>query len=440
MPLAMKMLLALIGAYFCGMAMFSFRRCFCAVCETEQLMGSGGYGSIRSAKHHALDNFRIHKKPIAEAYVISLHESRFNVFEQRHFDLFATSNNGQDDDNTLDSFESSFLEWFPGYDGKNQSVLDEFSRVTGLFTINATLGQEKEDYASPHAAGCYLSHWRLLEKAQKSWKEKKKLQQKLTLTSDTTRIPPSKPDMLFVFEDDTHCVSNLVDRVWKVVQQLPKDWDILYVGGKPFSYYTMNETLEVMATRKFEAQGERPTNDELMKRACRGDFGVSPTGPFAPGTTKEDSWDSVTGANLEEDPPYWQSKWVLNTNAYVVNPKRILRVLRVLSEPMKYYLPVDVKLTYEYHREFMKAYHINENITNPSESALKAYLTPQLYCDQAAHRRIFNRDQTAEWQGFHWMPWKTFAGFPNGLGFVWDKIASRDVCSKFAKGKEKTKK
>mmetsp|Transcript_17397 Transcript_17397/g.43407 ORF Transcript_17397/g.43407 Transcript_17397/m.43407 type:complete len:446 (-) Transcript_17397:121-1458(-) len=433
MPLAMKVLLAMSGFYFCGMMVISSMRCFCALCGSEQLMGSNGYGGLRSAKHQALENFRTRKQPVTEVHVISLDKPGFEVFEQRNFDMFPGANE-DDDDNTKqgsnNNNDNNSLEWFRGYDGKNQNVLDNFAKMTRLDTVNATLGQEKDDYASPHSIGCYLSHWRLLYEIQEKWEAKKKSQQKLNSTSS------GKPDMLFIFEDDAHCVSNLVDRVWNVVQQLPKDWDILYIGGKPFSYYTMNETLKEMATRDFEEEGKRPNNGELLERTCRGDFGVSPTGPFAPGTTKEDSWEAVTGANLAEDPPYWHTKWVLNTHSYVINPKHISRVLRVLAEPMQNYQPVDVKLAYEYHREFMYAYRYENGLKAP-DAPLKAYLTPRVYCDQEVHRMISDRSQPVGWEGFHWVPWKIFKGFPSRQGFVWGKIASRDVCSEFSKEKNK---
>mmetsp|Transcript_21481 Transcript_21481/g.43635 ORF Transcript_21481/g.43635 Transcript_21481/m.43635 type:complete len:172 (-) Transcript_21481:393-908(-) len=152
--------------------------------------------------------------------------------------------------------------------GFKPKVLDQWSQITKLKRLNATdfmgpdAAQKKNAYASPHAVGCYLSHWRLLEQAWKSWGRNKRM---IHSNSDNDGIiekkgettttqqqqqqqqqqPPKRqtkhkrPDMLFVFEEDAHCVSNLIDRTWSVVRQLPKDWDILFVGGKPMSYYTM---------------------------------------------------------------------------------------------------------------------------------------------------------------------------------------------------------
>ena len=340
---------------------------------------------------------------------------------------------------------SASLEWFPAYNGMNQTVLDEFSKITGLGVLNATYFQtvseqvRKSIYASPHAVGCYLSHWRLLEKVRKSWGKPK---QAPPQSQSQNQSPPTassakrkrRPDMLFVFEDDAHCVTNLIDRTWKVVQRLPKDWDILYIGGKPFSYHTQGKTIGELSSETATVELPRPTDQELLDKMCQGGFGTSYSGPFAPGTSAKDSVAVTMGANLPKDPPYWQIKWIFNTNAYVINPKRIQRVLRVLSAPQYDYKPIDVLLSNDIFGEFFNpsAYENNTD-TRP----LQAFLTPNMYCDQEAKRTIYNRDQPPPWEGFFWLPWQTFSGFPNGTAYVWSKMATRTTCPNLVK--EKTK-
>jgi len=434
MPITMKVSLAMGGFYFCGCLTISLIRCFCSGSGAEMDGSIGGsYGSIRSAKQQALVEFGRPKQPVVEAYVISLYESKFNVFQQRHFDIFGdgdadydnTQGNGKEIDNSVT------LEWFKGYDGMEQAVLDEFSKNTGLFRIKASDFENeateriKNDYGSPHAVGCYLSHWRLLEKLQKDWTTR--IRSQGNTTSAATQKPPGKPDMLFVFEDDSHCVSNLIERTWSVVQKLPKDWDILYIGGKPFSMHTGNKTLKEFGTNEVTEEIPRPSNKELTERMCKGEFGAPSTGPFVPGTTQKDSYETVIGANLAEDPPYWEVKRVLNTNAYVINPKKIQRVLRVLSKPMKHYKPIDVTLAEDFNRAFMNPYEAQLSMEGPS-APLKAFLTPKMYCDQGVRRLIVNRNQPAEWEGFHWVPWRKTKVFPDRKGFIWGKIASRQTC------------
>jgi len=440
MPSTMKVLLAMSGFYFCGCLTISVVRCFCYGSGPKMDASiNGGHGSVWSAKQQALAEYGRSKQPVAEAYVISLHESKFNVFQQRHFDIFG---NGDGDDDTSQENEhqidiSVTLEWYKGYDGMDQAVLDDFSRTTDLFRINAsdfegaTTERLKSQYISPHAVGCYLSHWRLLEKRQKDWRARNRAQR--NTTSAATQKPPGKPDMLFVFEDDAHCVSNLVERTWSVVQKLPKDWDILYVGGKPFSMHTGNKTLKEFGTNQVTEEIPRPSDMELAKRMCEGEFGSPSTGPFVPGTTSKDSYETVIGANLAEDPPYWEVKRVLNTNAYVINPKRIQRVLRVLSKPMNQYKPIDVTLAEDFDRAFMNPYEAQFSMEGPS-APLKAFLTPKLYCDQGVHRLIANRNQPAEWEGFHWIPWRKAKGYPDRKGFMWGKMASRQTCAEFLNG------
>lgn len=431
-----KVMLAMSGIYFCGLFSVSFIRCFCS--ENRSGMDGSMGGSIRSAKQQALDDFRKSRQPVAEAYVISLHESKFNVFQQRHFDM-ANGGDGSDDDivetNNKQNDGYFSLEWFQGYNGFDQAVLDEFSSITGLKKQNVsefeklTSEEVKGLYNGPHAVGCYLSHWRLLEKVQKAWKTKKSSEQSTTIESAAQK-PQGTPDMLFVFEDDTHCVTNLIDRTWKVVQKLPKDWDILYIGGKPFSLHTGNMSLPDLALIKETEDIPRPSNEELARKMCNGDFGTSATGPFAPGTSAEDSYETASGTNLTEDPPYWQTKWILNTNSYVINPKRIQRVLRVLSQPMPHYKPIDVTLTEEYHRTFMKN-EAQGSMEGPS-APLKAFLTPKMFCDQGARRHIINRNEPTPWEGFHWLPWRKSKTFPDQRGYVWRKIANRQSCAEFS--------
>ena len=449
----MKVLIAMGIVYFSGFMVLTVFQCNCSTYSlvSQQLNGCGGGGgilNIRSATQQSLDDFSKARPPVSEVYVISLDESKFNVFEQRNFDM---STEVDDDD---DSGSTTSLEWFQGYNGMNQSVLDDWSKITGLWNLNATDfegmdGQKrKATYAGPHIVGCYLSHWRLLEKAQKSWKQRRSSQS--TSGQQTQQTPPrrkARPDMMFVFEDDAHCVTNLIERTWSVVQRLPKDWDILYIGGKPMSYYTNGKTLAELASQtatETENNATRPSDKELMEGMCRGDFGTSYTGPYAAGTSKEDSIETtLTGRDRAatnnhntdattttvDQPPYWQVKSILNTHAYVINPKRIRRVLRVLSEPKYEYKPVDVVLQNDFFREFLNPAGYDSTIS--STSPLKAYLTPNLYCDQEANRRIFNRNQPVHWEGYHWLPWQNFTGFPNTRAYVWGMTANRKTCDGF---------
>ena len=420
----MRAFLAMGGVYFCGLFSMTAIRCF--HCENGLSRDGSLAGSIRSAKLKALDNFGKQRQPIAEAYVISLHESKFNVFEQRHFDMV---NDNDDDTKETNNFS---LEWFQGYDGFDQAVLDEFSTITGLKKQsvsefkNMTTNEIKGKYNSPHSVGCYLSHWRLLEKVQKQWKKKKSFED-----IKTKEPAGGKPDMLFVFEDDAHCVTNLVDRTWQVVQKLPKDWDILYIGGKPFSRHSGNKTLSDLVQLDTE-EIPRPSDAELAQRTCNAEFGSSVTGPFPPGTSEFDSFENSIGANLAEDPPYWQTKYILNTNSYVINPKRIQRVLRVLSEPMHQYKPIDVTLAEDMDRAFWSPQQAIGTMEGPA-APLKAFMTPNMYCDQEVKRVITNRNEPVPWEGYFYLPWRSFKGFPDPTGFLWGKMASRQTCAEQAK-------
>jgi hypothetical protein len=59
---------------------------------------------------------------------------------------------------------------------------------------------------------------------------------------------------------------------------------------------------------------------------------------------------------------------------------------------------------------------------------LKAYLTPYMYCDQDAKRVIMdsNRDNPkgTNWEGYYWLPWRKYKGFPDSTGYIWGTMGS----------------
>lgn len=413
MTFTTKIFIAMCFVYLSGLGTILIVRCYCPWNDTD---------AVVVETKQSLQEFRNSRPaaPVSEVYVISLEESKFNIFEQRNSGMFSE----EDDDDGGD--ENTTVEWFQGYNGTDQAILDEFAKTTGLFRINAgdyeglTPQKSKDAYASPHSVGVYLSHWRLLEKVYKSWGKKRSEKDR------HKRRKRRRPDMLFVFEDDAMCVSKTIDRVWKVVQQLPEDWDILYASGKPFSYHTNGKSLGELAHGTEDTVTVRPSDQQLMNKMCKGEFGTSTTGPFAAGTSKADPIQIATGATETNDPPYWQTKYILNTNAYVINPKSLKRVLRVLSAPMSDYVPVDVTYAYELSRDFFDP-NAYESDVGPA-SPLKGYLTPHVFCDQETQRMIINRNQPADWAGYQWMPWKTFKNFPGAKSFVWGSIANKKTC------------
>lgn len=351
-------------------------------------------------------------RPKSQKFVIASRKSSAEVFELRHLDM--------DGDRMASPDNSELVSWFPSVDGMDQAVLDEWADITKLPKLNASnfhdTSKAKEGMATPHVVGCYLSHWRLLQKAWNGWRavevqtERQEAQDQYqsggeTSFSNQERKPDSvlmdsdkessRPDMLFVFEDDAHCVSNLTQRTWEVVQKLPKDdWDLLFIGGKPFAHYTNDMPLSyAFRTNNNEhtsgAIGEAPTkppNDELVEGVCQGRYGKSSTGPFAP-TCSPDGTTCTSEINynqpLATDQPFWRTKYILNTNAYVVNPRRIERILRVLSAPMDRYTGVDVFLANDMWRD-------GQNVTNHDSfsSPLKVFMPTRMFCDQESEPRI----------------------------------------------------
>jgi hypothetical protein len=71
-------------------------------------------------------------------------------------------------------------------------------------------------------------------------------------------------DVIFVFQDDVACVPHLKEKILNVVQHLPEDWDMLYIGGKPFTYF------------KHSTDGRAYESDlpRFRSLACRGGGGL----------------------------------------------------------------------------------------------------------------------------------------------------------------------
>jgi len=207
------------------------------------------------------------------------------------------------------------------------------------------------------------------------------------------------------------------------------------------SYHTMGKGIGDFIAATVETpvkDSYRPTDEQLIERMCRGDFGTSLSGPFPPEGWNDTNTDAtINSASTGRMPPYWRTKNLLNTNSYVVNPRRIRRILRVLSKPMYQYKPVDVVLSDDMFREFYEGGTVsssstadqpNSSSSSSSSAPLKAFMTPLLFCDQEVKRLVADRDRPPHWQGYHWLPWRETKGFPDGTAYVWGDIANPDLC------------
>lgn len=162
---------------------------------------------------------------------------------------------------------------------------------------------EKSKYASPHPVGCYLAHWNLLRMLQH-------------------RPQQSHSEFYMVFEDDTSCFPDVAETTRKVTRKLPPDWDILFLSGKPFTWYEDH-------ARYFN---ESWTEEQVQAEVCRGRFGLG-SSPLSPEGNRN---------LLVESDDYWRTLYMFNTHAYVVNPRSLDRLLELLK-PTKH-IPIDVHL------------------------------------------------------------------------------------------------
>ncbi len=277
--------------------------------------------------------------PTIQAFLISSRQSQFDLFLRRNRAIL--SNNFS-------------VSWFPASNGRDQIVLDQFANVTGFPPINASLEYHRDSYSSPHHTGCFMSHWNVIRLARAGWE---------TLHT--------KPSGLMIFEYDALCATSVIDTVISTLPSLPADWDMLFVGGKPFSYYNLDPSNQELRDRK---NLDNFTDEEFERMVCQGGFGPTNTGPFAPDG----------GRNLSLDQPYWQTKYITNLQSYILNPDRIDRILHLLEHPQRDQVPIDIA--------FAEA---------ATSNVLKILMTTMDYCVQENVENDIERDQPSIWEGYY---------------------------------------
>jgi len=298
----------------------------CCVSLIRCLTGWNAFPELSVSKQ----NFSAHRHRFQSANDIT--ESFVIAFDQKKATDFIERNHHADLDPVL---------WVLGVDGFHQKHLDVWAQLLpgGEKPLNASAftAEHKGEYASPHAVGCYLAHWNLLR-------------------SLAHRPIQLRPAAYLIFEDDAGCAPNLVPHVLETMRQLPQDWDILFIGGKPFSSFKNPVDVSAVLSRATCDDGaSRKSSPRTLRRdICRGDFGLA-DGPLAP-----------DGSRLLSEYPQqacWQTKSHTNADACVVNPQRLDHLLGLL-QPVRY-APIDIVL----------ADHILEN-------KIKSYMTTRMWCVQ----------------------------------------------------------
>jgi GR25 family glycosyltransferase involved in LPS biosynthesis len=271
--------------------------------------------------------------------------------------------------------------WVPGTDGLQQRTLDLWAQLTtgnsdSAMTLEQAAQLNKGDYRSPHAVGVYLSHWNLLRTLA---------HRPIELMMNRKQQQQEQDQHAYlILEDDATCAPGLDQEIAQTIKQLPHDWDILFVGGKPFSYFddsnaeTNNNIAEdananktvlltkhhgkqlILDYKEIEAAANYTatamTNQLIRHAVCQGDFGKA-RGPLAPDGSRRLSPDKTRA--------YWKVDYMTNTHSYVVNPHRVAHLSTALQPFM--HVPVDVRLG-----DLIKSGQVN------------AYMTTRMWCDQSS--------------------------------------------------------
>ncbi len=249
---------------------------------------------------------------------------------QNRLSSFVIGRNSAHYRNFLDAnnFSGGDFSWVPHTVGHDQRVLDEWREIAGGDPLNIEDYDPTVKYQfGPHAAGCYLSHFKLL---------------KLLQRSDPTL------GAYVVFEEDARCVRGWRAQVDKALALLPQDWDIYFIGGRPISYFT-----------KFEKEAKYGIS--LRRDICMGVFGEA-NGSLAPDG----------GRNISKADPYWRAMYHVHTHAYVVNPRNIGNILAVL-ERKEGHEPIDQRLSNAMASGRLNAFMSTENICE-QEDLMDSYV------------------------------------------------------------------
>jgi GR25 family glycosyltransferase involved in LPS biosynthesis len=235
--------------------------------------------------------------------------------------------------------------WVPSVDGYQQNTLDTWAKLTGggeaMNATHYTRGnqEQKDDYRSPHAVGCYLAHYHLLRYLHHRTRE-------------------LRPSLYFVFEDDASCAPNLVDKTLEVTQKLPPNWDLFFIGGKPITFFSKKFTLY-----------KDSSNQTLERDVCRGAFGRG-SSPLSPEGSR----------TISQHDDYWKIKYLTNTHAYVINPSRLHHVMKILKPT--YDVPIDIMLA-----------------NAMQEGRLNAYMPTQEWC--SGDISPSKQEKPEPWYGFY---------------------------------------
>mmetsp|Transcript_1225 Transcript_1225/g.2678 ORF Transcript_1225/g.2678 Transcript_1225/m.2678 type:complete len:613 (-) Transcript_1225:91-1929(-) len=425
-----------------------------------------------------------------QSFVISFTAKNYEQFLERNYYNVPTttattsnrssSNSRNSTKNLAISKNLPIIKWHHAVDGSSAHVQKSWRLALKMRTNQERrLGKEyteNEEFETiketdpkgptgPHALGCYLSHYNLLKDldekgmATRTTTEEEDVGGDANTTDGTYANSPTKlasrhrhrqngkdlqDDYYIIFEDDAMCVSSthLHEQVETVVGQLPTDWDLLYIGGKPFSRIdvgrlgmvgvgvgpettekTSNSNSTILSLKDY-IMDARTTRDKDMQLFCNatvttpsakdGHEPITTTriwdlfdGPLPPNTTRP-ATKTAHGAtftssrnnrrrDLSINDPYWRVDYHTNTEAYVVNPRSLPKILKVLSEVQKsrppkgqlISVPIDMILA-----------------TAMANRQLNVFMTTRALCVQPkmGHTREDLRSSPAGvgWKGFYW--------------------------------------
>eukprot|EP00529_Nitzschia_sp_RCC80_P013171 CAMPEP_0113466978 /NCGR_PEP_ID=MMETSP0014_2-20120614/14568_1 /TAXON_ID=2857 /ORGANISM="Nitzschia sp." /LENGTH=598 /DNA_ID=CAMNT_0000359253 /DNA_START=145 /DNA_END=1938 /DNA_ORIENTATION=+ /assembly_acc=CAM_ASM_000159 len=450
--------------------------------QRQQRQQKGEENILQEQQHSRSQQQRQQNRPLVkgQSFVISFTAKNYEQFLERNYynvpTTTATTTTSSSREN-LTTSNNLTIKWHHAVDGSSSQVQKSW-RLRLKMKTNQEQRLEKEDTENgefetiketdpkgptgPHALGCYLSHYNLLKDLdEKGMGIRTTKEEELggdAKTNDVTYAnSPTKnashhrhsqndndllDDYFIIFEDDAMCVSSihLQEQVETVVGQLPTDWDLLYIGGKPFSRIDVgrlgwvgvgpgtteknsNSNSTILSLKDY-IMDARTSRDKDMQLFCNTTVptpsakdvhepitttriwdlfdGPLPPNTPRPATTTAQGTTFTSSRNdrrrdLSIHDPYWRVDYHTNTEAYVVNPRSLPKILKVLSEVQKsrppkgqlISVPIDMILA-----------------TAMAHRQLNVFMTTRALCVQPkmGHTREDLRSSPAGvgWKGFYW--------------------------------------
>lgn len=141
-------------------------------------------------------------------------------------------------------------------------------------------------------------------------------------------VPRDNSTAVVIFEDDAHCQANTTAKISSILQAVPSDWDMIFIGGKPI-----------------------------------GMVGKEDGSPLSPSDT----------IDIRVEDPWWRVKHITNTHSYIIKRSSLRKIIELLMKKLKNGFKAGIDILYDW----------------LFDDKLVVYMPPRPFCEQKGDPRQF---------------------------------------------------